>query len=60
MARSNQTMKQVLAGTPFGKVKVSEMMKTLKVAKHHFGFDLTKVHGMVGALRYVNISRTNN
>lgn len=60
MARSNQTMKQVLAGTPFGKVKVPEMMKVFKVGQHHFGFNLTRVHGMVGAIRYANISRIRN
>jgi len=62
MAKLNKhnSVKQAVKETPFGKVKMKDMMSALKAAKHHFGFNLSTPNGMVGALRYVNISRVRN
>lgn len=60
MAKSNQTITQVLSNTPFGKMKASKVVELLKIGKHQFGFDLSRQHGIVGALRYANTSRINN
>lgn len=62
MAKLNphNSIKQAVQKTPFGKVKLSEMIPALKAAKHHFGFNLSTPNGMVGAIRYMDISRIRN
>jgi hypothetical protein len=55
-----QSVREAISKTPFGKVKVTQMKELFDTAKHHWGFDLTRVHGFIGAVRYINQSRINN
>lgn len=56
----NNSIKSVIKGTPFEKVKLTHLLPALKAAKSHFGFNLSTTNGMVGALRYIKISVERN